>query len=190
MNALRIIFGFLLLVVMAVPVMAQEPTHWNKNMLLVYIPEGNEYTKFMERAFDEWQSKFSRKIQFIKTNFYRDVKLAEIEVQFRQVVGEDAKNSGTTSLSGKTNAYRHGTIVITTKYDEEFENDPAKKAENDEEVYGIMLHQVGKVMGLPDSTNPQSVMYNEVKPGQEILSEDVEKVYSLYGWRARHTQTR
>ncbi len=185
MKAFKIILGLFLLIGLSMQVFAQEPTHWNKNMLLVYIPDGNEYTPMMSKAFVEWEGKFSRKIQFIQSNFYRDVRLAEIEVKFNQVTGPEAKNSGATLLSGKTNTYRHGEITINTLYDEEIENDAAKKALNNEEIYRIMLHEVGKVMGLPSSNNPQSVMNDEIIAGQSILQEDVDKVYELYGWRAR-----
>ena len=68
---------------------------------------------------------------------------------------------------------------------EEIEKDPAKKAKNDAEIYRIMLHEVGKVMGLPSSENPQSVMNDKIVDGQTILQEDIDKVYELYGWRAR-----
>lgn len=186
MKALKILLGlFLLAGLFCTQVFAQEPTHWNKNMLLVYMPEGNEYTPMMSKAFIEWEGKFARKIQFIQTTFERDVRLAEIEVKFNQVSGEEAKNSGSTVLTGQTNTYRHGTITINTLYNEEIEKDPAKKAQNDAEIYRIMLHEVGKVMGLPSSENPQSVMNDKIVDGQTILQEDIDKVYELYGWRAR-----
>lgn len=185
MKALKILLGLFLLIGLSMQVFAQEPTHWNKNMLLVYLPEGNEYTPMMSKAISEWEGKFSRKIQFIQTTFSRDVRLAEIEVKFNQVTGEEAKNSGSTVLTGQTNTFRHGTITINTLYDEEIEKDPAKKEKNNEEIYRIMLHEVGKVMGLPSSQNEMSVMCDEIKDGQTILQEDVDKVYELYGWRAR-----
>lgn len=185
MKVLKILLGLFLLIGLGAQVLAQEPTHWNKNMLLVYIPEGNEYSVPMAKAFREWEGKFSRKIQFIITNFNRDIRLAEIEVQFKQVTGEGAENSGNTTLTGQTNTYRHGTVVINTLYDEEIEKDPVKKAKNDEEIYRIMMHEVGKVLGLPSSDNPQSVMNDKIEDGQTILQEDVDKVYERYGWRAR-----
>ena len=40
-------------------------------------------------------------------------------------------------------------------------------------------------MGLPSSENPQSVMNDKIAEGQTILQEDIDKVYELYGWRAR-----
>lgn len=185
MKAIKILLGLFLLIGLTLQVFAQEPTHWNKNMLMVYIPEGNEYSTPMAKAFREWEGQFSRKIQFIITNFSRDVRLAEIEVRFNQVTGEGAKNSGSTTLSGQTNTYRHGTVVINTLYDAEIEKDPVKKAANDKEIYRIMMHEVGKVMGLPSSENPKSVMNDKIEDGQSILPEDVDKVYELYGWRAK-----
>ena len=48
-----------------------------------------------------------------------------------------------------------------------------------------MLHEVGKVLGLPSSENQQSVMHDEILDNQSILQEDIDKIYELYGWRAR-----
>lgn len=185
MKILKIFLALLLFFGLNLQVFAQEPTHWNKNMLLIYLPEGQEYTPMMSKAFIEWESKFNRKIQFIQTTFSRDVRLAEIEVKFNQVTGEGAKNSGSTVLSGQTNTFRHGVITINTLYDEEMEKDPAKKEKNNQEIYRIMLHEVGKVLGLPSSENQQSVMHDEILDNQSILQEDIDKIYELYGWRAR-----
>lgn len=182
MKVLKIILGFCLMLGLGFGGLAQAEMHWNKNMPMVYVPAENEYTDLMLKAFGEWEAKFDRKIQFIKTTFYRDVRLTEIEVQFNKVSGEGARNSGNTTIQGQSNIIRHGTIVINTKFDEEIEKDPEKKAKNTEEIYRIMLHEVGKVMGLNSSANPKSVMYDKIEEGQEILDEDVENVYLLYGW--------
>ena len=65
-----------------------------------------------------------------------------------------------------------------------------KKAENEAEIYSIMLQQVGKIMGLQNSSNPQSVMYDKLQPKQTILQEDVDKVYTIYGWKSRNSHNR
>ncbi len=182
MKVLKIILGLCLVLGLGLHGVAQAAMHWNKNMPMVYVPADNEYTDLMLKAFGEWEGKFNRKIQFIKTTFYRDLRLTEIEVQFNQVGGEGAQNSGNTTVEGSSDIIRHGTIVINTKFDEEIEKDPEKKAKNTEEIYRIMLHQVGRVMGLESSTNPKSVMYDKIEDGQTILDEDVQNVYALYGW--------
>lgn len=184
MKAWRIILGLLLLSGFSLPVMA-EGMHWNKNMVMVYVPQDQEYSPKITGAFREWEGRLGRKIQFFQTSNPRDIRLAEIEVQFNQVSGEGAKNSGSTNLQGQTNAFRHGNIVINAVYDEEIEKDPAKKAKNDEEIYRIMLHEVGKVIGLQSSSNPESVMCDKIEDGQSIQQEDIDNVYQLYGWPAR-----
>lgn len=184
MKALKIISGLLLFAGLALPVFA-EGMHWNKNMVMVYVPQDESYTAPMARAFAEWESKLGRKIQFFQTHNPRDIRLAEIEVQFNKVSGEGAKNTGSTNLQGQANAFRHANMVINAVYDEEIEKDPVKKAKNDEEIYRVMLHQVGKVIGLQSSANPESVMADKIQEKQAILPEDINNIYEIYGWPAR-----
>ncbi len=184
MKAWKIIVGMLLLAGLSTPVFA-EGMHWNKNMVMVYVPQQENYSPQITRAFREWEGRLGRKIQFFQTSNPRDARLVEIEVQFNQVSGEGAKNSGSTNLQGQTNAFRHGNIVINAVYDEEIEKDAAKKAKNDEEIYRIMLHEVGKVIGLQSSSNSKSVMADKIEEGQTILEEDIDNIYQIYGWPAR-----
>lgn len=184
MKAWKLFVGLLLLSGLSMPVLA-EGMHWNKNMVMVYVPQEEGYTAQITRAFAEWEGKLGRKIQFFQTSNPRDVRLAEIEVQFNRVSGEGAKNTGSTNLQGQTNAFRHANIVINAVYDEEIEKDPQKKAKNDEEIYRVMLHEVGKVIGLPSSANPQSVMSDKIEEKQTILPEDIDNIYQIYGWPAR-----
>lgn len=185
MKISKIILGLFLLLGLAVPAFAevrQNVPHWNKTLLMAYMQEGSEYAPLMQQAFKEWQGHLPRKLQFYFTSLERDIRLVEIDVQFNRVTGENAKNSGSTSLDGQ-NYFRHASIVINTIYDEEIENDPAKKAKNEEEIYTVMLQQVGKVLGLQTSSNETSVMFAEPKEGQKILQEDIDNVYRIYGWR-------
>lgn len=184
MKALKIILGVCLLSALSMPVLA-EGMHWNKNMVMVYVPQDEAYASQISRAFKEWEGRLGRKIQFFQTSNPRDVRLVEVEVQFNQVSGEGAKNSGSTSLQGQTNAFRHGNIVINAIHDEEIEKDPVKKAKNEEEIYRVMLHEVGKVIGLQSSSNPKSVMADKIEEGQSILPEDIDNIYEIYGWPTR-----
>lgn len=184
MKAWKIIVGLLLLSGLSMPVLA-EGMHWNKNMVMIYVPQNVDYAPQISRAFREWESRLGRKIQFFQTSNPRDLRLVEVEVQFNQVSGEGAKNTGSTTLQGQTNAFRHGNIVINAVYDEEIEKDPVKKAKNDEEIYRVMLHEVGRVIGLQSSSNPESVMFDKIEAGQTILPEDIDNIYQIYGWPAR-----
>ncbi len=182
MKVFRIFLGLCLLIGLSMQVFAEGAMRWNKNLLLIYMPANNEYTPLMSKAINEWESKFSRKIHFIQTTNPKDVRIAEIQVIINQVSGADAKNSGETSLSGQVNTFRHAVITINTLYNEAIESDVKKKEANDNEIYRVMQHEVGKLMGLSVSTNPQSVMNKEIIEGQTILQEDIDNIYNLYGW--------
>lgn len=186
MKVLKIILGLFLFLGFSFPVLAEPATapHWNKNLLMVYMPSDSEYSATMQRAFREWQGNLPSKIQFYTTSSERDKRLVEIDVTFNVLEDAKAKNSGSTVLDGSVN-YRHGSIVINAVSNPEIEKDPKLKALNDEEIYAVMLREVGRVLGLPLSSNPQSVMNAEFATGQKILPEDVKSVCEIYGWASQ-----
>jgi len=184
MKAWKIILGLLLTVVISLPVMA-DSVKWKKNMLLIYVPQ-DEYAPQMKNAFAEWQSKLRQKIQFYNSHITKsdtvkeDVNLNDIVVRFERVQGEDAKNEGSTTLVQMgSGAIKHADIVIKIKEPGEAE-DANTKANNEKEISIIMQRQVGKALGLADSENIDSVMYNEVGLNQTILQEDVVRFFNQY----------
>lgn len=187
MKALKIILGFIFALMLALPVLAGG--HWKKNMLLVYVPE-HEYSPMMNKAFKDWEGRLHQKIQFYNSRFSTtaarkdDINLVDIEVKFVEISGgEEVHNSGSTTFnSAQSGNFRHAVIVIELSQDEKFKQDAQAKAKNDEEIYRIMLHEVGRVLGLTSSSNSQSVMYDKIEEGQTILPEDIENIYNLYNW--------
>lgn len=187
-NVLKIFFSIFFLLIFSLPMMAQGNARWRKNMILIYVPD-HEYNSMMTSAFKEWESNLKQKLQFYNyrasklTNQKDSQAIIDIDVKFGSISGEDVKNSGTVSLSqAGSGAIRHATITIVLKEDEELLNDAEAKKKNDEEIRTIMLQQVGKVIGLSTSQDPQSVMYNEVQENQQITAQDVENVFVLYNW--------
>ena len=187
---LKLILSLCLLNILAFSSIANEGTKWKKNMLLIYVPE-HQYATMMNDAFADWQGRLKQKMQFYSTKYVKssNVKenesLVDISVQFGSVVSDDAENKGTTNLVlGRTGAIRKANIFIEIKEDPTLVQDPVKFAENEEEIYRIMLQQVGRSLGLTSSQNPNSVMNDEIQKGQIILPEDVEKLYNLYNWPA------
>lgn len=187
-NALKIFFSLVLVMVFALPLMAQEGARWRKNMILIYVPD-HEYEPMMTSAFKVWEGNLRQKLQFYNyrasklTNQKDSQALIDVDVKFTSVSGEDAKNSGSVSLQqAGSGAIRHAEITIVLKQDEELSNDAEAKKKNDAEVKTIMLQQVGKAIGLGASQNPQSVMFEKVQENQQITPEDVEKVFILYHW--------
>jgi hypothetical protein len=69
-----------------------------------------------------------------------------------------------------------GDILLNSSY-------PFDGANTD--LYSVMLHEVGHVLGLPDSTDSNSVMYYDATTPRSSLSlSDIATVQALYGIRA------
>ena len=187
-RVVEIVLSICLICFFALPSYSTDATKWKKNMLLIYIPE-HEYALMMNQAFGEWQGKIRQKMQFYTTKFVKSTNikdndnLIDINVNFRTVNGENAQNTGSTSLTlGRTGSIRKAEIYIYIKEDAIHLQDVEAMKKHQEEVYSIMLQQVGKSLGLTSSQNPQSVMCQELQEGQTILSEDIESLYNIYNW--------
>lgn len=50
-------------------------------------------------------------------------------------------------------------------------------------LYAAALHEVGHSLGVPNSTNPKSVMYTQVHGNTSLSAEDVQAIRALYGVR-------
>jgi hypothetical protein len=56
---------------------------------------------------------------------------------------------------------------------------------NTTDLYSVMLHEFGHILGLPDSNDPRSVMYkNATTPRHSLAASDIAAVQALYGVRA------
>jgi hypothetical protein len=52
------------------------------------------------------------------------------------------------------------------------------------DLFSVMLHEIGHVLGLDEGTDPQSVLFNEVDPARNALSaDDIAAIRALYGPR-------
>jgi hypothetical protein len=89
--------------------------------------------------------------------------------------------TGVLAVSVPPDPYLSGTwagdILINTNY--------AFDQANTTDLYSVMLHEFGHVLGLSDSTNPNSVMYkNATTPRHSLAPSDIAAVQALYGVRA------
>jgi hypothetical protein len=52
------------------------------------------------------------------------------------------------------------------------------------DLYSVMLHEFGNLLGIPDSNDPSSVMYvSATQPRQQLAASDVAALQALYGVR-------
>lgn len=52
------------------------------------------------------------------------------------------------------------------------------------DVYSVLLHEAGHVLGIGDSTDPNSPMYSKYRGNTKLTSADIATLQSLYGTRA------
>jgi hypothetical protein len=68
-----------------------------------------------------------------------------------------------------------GAVVLNSAYN---------FTEPDADLYSVMLHEFGNVLGLPDSNDPSSVMYvSATQPRQQLAPSDIAALQALYGPR-------
>ena len=179
---------FILLVLFCavmLPINSSFAAKWNRASIVFYVPKDGTYDVMFKKAISEWQSK-TRKIAFITAQNDRDLVLSDIDAVFKRLTAEDAKNSCAVGLAvTASNHFRHVKITLNVNESPEILNDPEKKQANDDEIYALMLKSVGLSLGVPASTDENSVMFNEYKEGQKILQSDVENLYRVYNWPIR-----
>lgn len=144
---------------------------WNKESISVYIPKDNKYASDMKRAFVRWQKGVDGKIKFV---FIDNSDEADVVVNFTDEVdgtdGEVASYQTTIRNGAVTNAQ----INLATEGEKKF---------SQQLVYKTMLHEVGHVLGLPDSNKNLGIMHFPVNEKQEIITNDFVKLYRYNNWR-------
>jgi hypothetical protein len=87
----------------------------------------------------------------------------------------DLANSQPFSWTGTTWS---GDVVLNTSYPITMGNQPGKY-----DLYSIMLHEAGHVLGLDCNNNPASVMYQSYHYQTQLDSADITALQALYGTR-------
>ena len=190
-----VIFGILFILFLNLPdtyaiLPANSPDANAKPLLIktqglkVYIPPKDMLGTTMKHAFMDWQTHTNGKFSF---EFVGTKSTANIEVIFIESgMGNICKNGDalgcTTYIPAKT-LYGNKRILGVKIYISIYDMNGKPMTKN--QVYTIMLHEIGHALGLGHSENPKSLMYegtnSEMAEEQEILPEDVNALYDLYG---------
>ena len=192
-----IIFGILFVLFLDLPVVNAilpppsadpnvKPVMLKTQGVKVYIPKKDMLSATMQHAFMDWQRHTNGKFSF---EFVGTKSTANMEVIFIESgMGNICKSGdalGCTTYAAAKTLYGNKRIVGTKIYISV--NDMHGKPMTKNEVYTIMLHEIGHALGLGHSKNPKSLMYegtnSEMAEGQEILPEDVQALYELYGMK-------
>lgn len=141
---------------------------WNKSLISVYIPQGHAYSEMLLHAFQKWENSSFGKLKFQ----YVTKQPADIETFFVQ------KADGTDEAAGSYTLIVQGGKI--TKADIAIAADSAKYS--NQMIYTTMLHEVGHALGLSDSSRKLGIMRSPVVETQDIITNDIVKLYRLNGW--------
>lgn len=160
------------------------PVLGKRQGLKVYIPQKDMLTQTMKYAFMDWQKHTNNEFTF---EFVGTKSTANIEVIFMNSGMENICRNGdalgcTTHFNART-LYGNQRIKGAKIYISAKDNKGQPMTEN--EVYTIMLHEIGHALGLQHSNDIHSLMYAGTNANmaetQEIQPEDIDALYKLYG---------
>lgn len=156
-------------------VFSAESPRWVSQPVHVYIPEYGNYSNLMRKAFIAWEEKSDGLIRF---KFMNRPSNSNIIVSFVDHVencnSPHAVGCERTQFRGG-NYYMSYVEIALKKKDE---NNSYRPINN---IYGVMLHEVGHAIGLDHSDNSDSIMYYYDLPTLQYLTkEDIRLLYKKY----------
>ena len=197
----KIYLLLLLFVLFLLPAKSEEafPHHENVKSIKVYIPTKHEYSSLMKKAFNEWESASKGKVKFL---YVSSPKQAQDIVVFNDMFSGD--ELGTTAVKQtviclamqtkrvngvtqefcpqKSLSYVNVTIITIAA-----KNPHSYEKMNNQDIYLVMLHEIGHSLGLNHTNNPNDLMYptKEKRGAKGITQNDIKALYAVYGWKYR-----
>lgn len=168
---------------MGLSAFAYDNWKWNNTKnIAVYIPQGDDKTSLMVKAFEDWQNKTKNQFTFIGVN---SIEQSDIDVVFIEKNLES--HCGNLEAMGCAQNYiqngkMHSKIYITKRR-------PKGLLLSNTQVYAVMRHEIGHSLGLEHSKSYNDIMYANTNLGiavrQDIQDNDVKTLFAIYGlnWR-------
>ena len=148
--------------------------HWQKKVINVYIPkDGDKKTiSMIKSAFAKWQSVSAGHISFT----YVEKAPGDIDIIFKDAASSSSGPISKTSVVTSGNSITKAEITIAT-------DDKQYKKYPDKYVSTILLHEVGRSLGLPtNDRKPSSIMHTPVTEKQNLMKMDTVKLFSISEW--------
>ena len=151
--------------------------------LKVYIPPKDTLTETMKHAFLDWQKHTDGNFtfDFVGTKSTANITVIFVESDINTIC-QNGDALGCTSFVAANTVHGNKRILGAKIYISIYDNEGQPMTKN--QVYTIMLHEIGHALGLQHSENEKSLMYegtnSQMAEIQEIQPEDVKALYELY----------
>ena len=155
----------------------------------VYIPPKNRLSVTMQHAFMDWQKHTNNNFTFEYVGTQSTANITVVFIDSGMVdICKSSGALGCTTYAIANTLYLNRRIQKAKVYISM--NDMYGKPMTNNQVYTIMLHEIGHALGLQHSQNPNSLMYeitnSQMAEGQEIRQTDLDALYKLYGLTPKH----
>lgn len=147
---------------------------WKNPNLKVCIVGNNKNNPMMKRAFKEWQTLSDNTVRF---TFVQSPNQANIVVYFVQKLNGVNQKSG--NKIGLTSYNYRGNTIVFAKIHISASGQGNTRTLNQDEVYSVMLHEIGHAIGLSHNSTPQSIMYY-ASGTNRISNEDIKNLKKEY----------
>ena len=179
----KIFLSLLLIFCTGLCTLALEDWRWtDRQNISVYIPQGDDKTSLMVKAFKEWQTKTKNQFIFKGANTPEDsdIDVVFIEKNLESYCGNiDAMGC---AQNYTENGKMHSKIYIAKRR-------PKGLLLSNTQVYAVMRHEIGHSLGLGHSKKYGDIMFANTNLGiaihQDIQDNDVRALFAVYGitWR-------
>ena len=166
-------------------VFAVQDLRWRNQPIKVYMPNIGQMSSWMNQAFKTWEQQSKGLVQF---KFVQSKQFSDIDVEFVDIVENcnDINAVGCTHMYSRDGRNFSKAVITIGVMNYTYSKNKGKVAKtgslrNKENIYGVMLHEIGHAIGLDHSKIPKSIMYPyDLEMIQVLTPNDLNILYKKY----------